>query len=327
MQDFHFFYENQIYYTYFDNGTAVVGNISQLLHTEPTAVDNSSVVNGANIKIPENITVNDENYTVISLFPFAFFKCEINNIELPDTLKYIGRSALDLTHIKNTIILPESLESIGDWGIATAWFTSINIPSNLTHIGNGAIGCNRYLTDIEISEDQPYFTFKTGILYDHSLTTIIQAVTSIESASIPKSVKIIQAAAFSHSNLKELIIPTSVKIINQQIIDSCQYLKKLYILGNPIFPIGNDKGIGATYDQNLALDLFYYQGSKIITHDIFLYLKVETLLVCNGYESKKFGNYEVTKDIHCQAISLPLTCAISFKIRSFNFLYVTILLS
>ena len=319
--------EEPFYFTINEEfGTAIVGNITK---NSPTAVDDCAEIENITVEIPSIITFNDKNYTVTSLHTNAFFNCQLQSITLPDTLKSIGLSAIDKTHIRDTINLPESLEYIGDWAISAACFTSIHIPSNVSYIGNGAIGCNPYLTNITVSENNPYFTIENGVLYDSSFTIIIQAITSIETITIPDSVRVIQAAAFSYSNLTELIIPASVKIINQQIIDTCNNLKRLYILGNPQFKLQSGKGIGSTYDKGNTLDLFYYQGSKIVTQDkdILLNIKVETIQVCRGYKSTTFGNQEVSKDIRkCQAISMPMTCDVSFTLRSYNFLFSAIAL-
>ena len=103
-------------------------------------------------------------------------------------------------------------------------------------------------------------------------------------------------------------------------------MKKVYILGNPIFKIGNNRGIGSTHDKNQSLDLFHYQGSKIVTQNIFLYLNVSFISVCNGYNSDTLGNLPATMDIHCQAISMPTTCQGSLTLHSRTFLYVAIML-
>ena len=311
------------YFTYYEDRTAVVGNITK--ESSPRAVDDCSIVNNENVTIPPTITVNEVEYTVTSLYDMAFFKCEIHSITLPNTLKSIGLSAIDLTYIENPIILPESLEYIGDWAISAACFTSIRIPSNVSYIGNGAIGCNSKLTNIEVSPNNPYFTIENGILYDKSLTTIIQAETNLQSITIPESVRVIQAAAFSWCNITELVIPVTVKIINQQIIDSCENLKRLYILGNPQF-VGN-KPIGST-NENVeeTLELVFYQGSKAVIKDIFGKLNVTKVVVCNGYQSEKFSEKSYVKYPYCQAYPLPLTCHVSFSQRSYNLLYIAIAL-
>ena len=209
--------EELLYFTYFNNKTAVVGNINK--QSSPRAVDDCKEVEGKNVTIPSTITVNNTEYIVTSLYDNAFYSCKITSIELPETLKSIGRSSLDTTHITNDLKLPESLEFIGDWAISAADFDLISIPSSVSHIGNGAIGCNSNLIQIKLSPTNPYFTFDNGILYDNSYTTIIQAISTIENVTIKDSVRVIQAAAFSYTKISELIIPSTVKkLINKLLI-------------------------------------------------------------------------------------------------------------
>ena len=313
--------DNLIYYTLLSGNITYVGDPSK---GRPTALDSAEAVKGEKIVIPESIFHDNINYTVEGINAYAFFNCKINGITLPKTIKFIGLSSLDMTSIEQEIILPESLEYIEEWSIASAFFETINITSKVKYIGNGAIGCNPNLRSIILSEENPYFQIVDGILYNNDLTTIIQAPVTINNITIPDTVRIIQAAAFSYTNLTELIIPATVKVINKQIVQSCSQLKKMYILGNSMFnntPIGSLNGLH-------SLELFYYQGTKEVNTLIFGNWNVSTISVCHGYTGKQLGGKDISMNMYCAAIPLAsqITCQISFCGSNYWMLFVGIFL-
>ena len=307
----------EINYTIFPNKTAYVGQQSGQI-----AIDKDSPL--TDILIPETISYNNTNYTVEGIYGGAFY-CFYNmeSLTLPNSIKFIGPGAIDMTHIKKEIILPESLEIISDWGISSAGFKTITIPSKVKYIGNGALGCNSYLNSINLSKDNLYFRIIDTVLYSSDSTSIIQAPATLTNITIPDTVRIIQAAAFSCSKLTELVIPASVKVINQQIVDQCMELKRIYILGNIKIsgtPIGSKSDT-----HNLELELLYYQGTKEITENILGEWTAAKITVCNGYQGNKFGDTSIDIDNHCEAISPNrMTCEKSIC-PNYHLLYVILL--
>ena len=308
----------EIYYTLLPDKTAYVGRQSG---SGPNAIDTNYTFK--DIVIPETISYSENNYTVEGIYGNAFYNYKMENLTLPNSIKFIGPSAIDMTYIEKEIILPQSLEIISDWGIASAEFQTITIPPKVKYIGNGALGCNKKLITIHLSEDNQYFKIIDTVLYSSDLTSIIQAPTTLTNITIPDSVRIIQAAAFSCSNLTELIIPASVKVINKQIVDQCKKLKRIYILGNVKI---TDTPIGSTSDiHKLELELLYYQGTKAITQDILWDSTVATITVCHGYQGNQFGETSIVIDNRCEAISPNrMTCEKSIC-PNYHLLYVILL--
>ena len=62
--------EELLYFTYFNNKTAVVGNINK--QSSPRAVDDCKEVEGKNVTIPSTITVNNTEYIVTSYMTMLF---------------------------------------------------------------------------------------------------------------------------------------------------------------------------------------------------------------------------------------------------------------
>jgi len=67
----------------------------------------------------------------------------LSELLLPSTLKSIGVSAFNYTHIKNPV-LPEGLESIGNNAFSSCYnLTKVTLPSTLTSLGNNIFGGSR----------------------------------------------------------------------------------------------------------------------------------------------------------------------------------------
>lgn len=85
----------------------------------------------------KNLVIPDElaGKTVTILGERSFMEKEIQRIELPNTIKEIGISALSSNQL-TSIILPEGLERIADHAFIYNKLTSVEIPSSVKIIGN-----------------------------------------------------------------------------------------------------------------------------------------------------------------------------------------------
>ena len=283
------------YYTLFDNETAWFGRINQNLAVDSCNEDFIDKV----IEIPSKVSNKGKQYKVTGIAFHAFYACEIKSVKIPSTITYIDASAFDLTHMEEDVVLPDSLEYISNWAFANAGLVNLHIPKNLKVIENGGFGCNENLKTITISENNTYFKLDDqGILYDSSFTTIIQAPAILNKITIPSSVKVIQAAAFSFTKITKLTIPRSVTTIYKQFVDCCHNLTSLYILGNVKF---EEDRIGSL--EKHTINLFVYQGvSPINCSNIFGVWDVENIVVCKGYKGgNNFATFNATINNHCQA--------------------------
>ena len=103
------------------------------------------------VRIPASVIYHDEEYIVTGIGKEAFSKCDINTVELPDTITNIGYSAfldcMDLTSIN----LPVKVTCIEGLAFSGCWdLYSIELPDSLTSIGEKAFECCIEFTSIVI---------------------------------------------------------------------------------------------------------------------------------------------------------------------------------
>ena len=92
---------------------------------------------------------------------------------------------------------------------------SIIIPNSVSSIGDGVFQQCYNLANIELSEDNRYFSIENQVLFNKNKTTLIIYFNfSSTSYEIPNSVTSIRESAFSYcSNLTSIVIPNSVTSI------------------------------------------------------------------------------------------------------------------
>jgi uncharacterized repeat protein (TIGR02543 family) len=120
------------------------------------------------------------------------------------------------------LVLPESLEVIGDYSFSKNVIRSVVIPESVTTIGEEAFSNNELeslvipnsVTTIETEAFQS--NVLTSLSLSNSLTTIESSAfkyNELTSITIPNSIEYINNNAFSYNSIDELIIPNSVKSI------------------------------------------------------------------------------------------------------------------
>lgn len=163
---------------------------STLLKISENAFKNSAL---KEITVPEGVEELEKN---------AFFGCHaLNIINLPSTLKTIGRFTFQFCDEFETLIIPEGVEKIDLY----AFYGCLNIkkisfPSTLKEIGNHAFsGCKR-LTEIIIPE---------GVIKIES--EAFKQCINLRSVHLPHTLKCIGYGAFNDTPLlEEIVVPKDV---------------------------------------------------------------------------------------------------------------------
>ena len=148
------------------------------------------------IRIPERVSYNSIEFTVVKIDNEAFYNCrDLTSVEIPETVTTIGQSAFGNCHNLASIKIPSGVTTIGSNAFTACYsLTSITIPDAVTSIGRGAFyGCTN-LTSITIPDN-------VTSIWDYTF----QNCTSLTSVTIGKSVETMWYYAFDGCDaLKEV---------------------------------------------------------------------------------------------------------------------------
>ena len=164
-----------------------------------------------------NITIPDGVENLYSLGGYKFY--HVKNVNLPDTLKYLGGGWSSITKVT----LPNGLEEIGYEAFENSKLTKIVIPDSVKKIGERAF-CGSNLKTIKFGKN---------------LTVIgngaFRACYNLKSVTIPKKVKEIEMSVFRDcKSLKSITIPKKVEKIYSSAFNNCKNIKNVKILSSKV---------------------------------------------------------------------------------------------
>jgi hypothetical protein len=147
-----------------------------------------------------------------------------------------------------TVILGDSVTSIGNFAFRLCSITSVSIPNSVTTIGNSAFGSCGRLASITIPNSVTTigdYAFSvcglTSVTIPNSITTIKSGTfyhcSSLISVTIPNSIITIGYAAFADGGLTSVIIPNSVTTIGDDAFANCNLTS--VTIGDSVTTIGD----------------------------------------------------------------------------------------
>lgn len=165
----------------------------------------------ANVVIPK--TINGKNVTKIGREAF-YWNAEIISVTIPDTVTSIEDSAFCGCASLESVVLSKNLSSLEGFAFMNCpMLSEITLPEGLQSIGASAFGYCTSLKTINIP--------KTVTRWD------IWAFenTGLETVEIEEGLETLGEGIFAKSNLKEIIIPGSVKEIPSSAFWDCKQLE------------------------------------------------------------------------------------------------------
>lgn len=181
----------------------------------------------------------------------------INELVIEDGVKSIMEGAFYGEEKLTSVILPDSIEFIGDSAFADTSISSVTLPKNLKEF-DGTIFNSQSLTEYKVSSENPYFKAVDGVVYSKDLTRLVaypigrfsdggknnfkipEAVTEIGSYAflnckhtyfkIPGTVKDIQYQAFAgNTELKSVDIENGVENIYDNAFLACNNISSFHL--------------------------------------------------------------------------------------------------
>ena len=147
----------------------------------------------------------------------AFEGCvELKSFAIPASLKTIGAEAfLDCRNALIDFSKATGLTSIGEYafsfcGSASTSDFTVTLPENLSEIGTGAFYGATKISAFEVSEKNPNYSAKNGILYNKSGDVLVLYPAAIgvgEEFTVPNGVSSIAGGAFAGAGITKITLP------------------------------------------------------------------------------------------------------------------------
>ncbi len=245
-----------------------------------------------NVVIPEKI--DGKNVTTITLY--AFRRCDIVSVELPDTVTLLGTGVFEECESLTTVRLSRQLKEIGvDAFQNCTSLSSIDLPSSLITIRACAFKYCTSLKHIKIPKsvsEYGYESFaRSGIesveLEDglkslgesmfigcklkevsvpNSITILPRSVfsgnTNLESITLHEGLKEISSGAFGYNDkLTEIVIPASVEKVYEGFVEVCASIQSVKFQGNAPTFVSEE----FYQKENLNYTVYYHEGAEGFT--------------------------------------------------------------
>lgn len=235
--------------------------------TEKTCVITKYTGSTRNLVIPSSL----DGYKVTEIGEYAFFDLtestgnkNLRSVEIPATVKKIGRFAFNACSGLNTVVLSEGLETIEEGAFFNCtYLATINLPDSITYIGRNILHDTKIMPlldqyereDPMLPATEPIFdmsNWTNGVLYigKHLMGVDLRKTGSfsvkegtktiageafywcdkLTSITIPNGVVSIGEYAFYNCDgIKSLYLPDSIRVIGQSAFDLCDKLQTINI--------------------------------------------------------------------------------------------------
>lgn len=158
---------------------------------------------------------------VIAIDDFAFGNCDnLKNIVIPSSVETIGEAAF-LSSGLNSVDIPEGVTTIGKDSFTGSNISKVTIPSSVSQIEDRAFTFCNDLQEFQVNNDNINYSSSDGILFNKNKTILIQYPlgNGEESYEVPSCVETIEMQAFASIGnvaLSTITILNNVKKIGSQ---------------------------------------------------------------------------------------------------------------
>ena len=186
----------------------------------------------------------------LSSWDYGIQSSELTNLELPATLKVLGRNAISCSNLK-TVSIPSGLEELGTRAFYNVGYkaNTLKLPEGLTKLGaSWSYGYSSRLKTIKLPStvtEIPEYSFYRAYFKELKLTD---------------SIKSIGASAFENMYyLSSLTLPNTLTVIPDRMAAVCEKLSKITIPAN-VVSIGKEAFAGCTKFSSIT-----FKGKNTLT--------------------------------------------------------------
>lgn len=244
------------------------------------------------LDLPQTLEIIGEYALADNLYP---------TIVLPENVRVLGSNALQGSYLAKEIVLNDKLEEIGDRAFQACYsLERVVFGASVSSVGTNLFYASTGLRDVEVSEKNPFFTGRDGVLYSKDGTVLYAyapgklderfvvpstvqeikpyAFTEVDSlcyVDLPDGLQSIGDHAFAKmADLKEVILPDSVTELGAEAYTHCPSVETVRVgSGVEVIPSG-------CFDTNESLaSLTLCQGLREIRSNAFSNAEEITQLV------------------------------------------------
>lgn len=249
------------------------------------------------------------------------YKTYDEHLLIPETIDgymvtSIGEKAFSLSPKLKTILLPNTLTSIGDLAFENSTVAYVNIPASVVHVGVNPFRSCENLEYVHVEQDHPVFEFVGGVLYNQKEkkaiaylwrsglprdVALLPGTTSIGDYAFsgqplnqivfPDTLMEIGNKAFSGSSLYSVTIPDSVISIGDGAFRECRNLRSV-TMETAIRTIGHY----AFYESPLSGAMVLPEGLETIGQYAFSFTNLQSVVIP--------GSLKTIGDAFCNCASL-----------------------
>ena len=181
-------------------------------NVEVTYKDTNYNSYSGDVTIPDNVSFNGTTYPVTAIGSHAFCDCtDLTSVNIPNSVTAIGTSAFYSSKGLSYVNIPSSVTSIGKYAFEFCYgLSSITIPNSVTFIDRNAFAGCLNMTKVIITDLEAWFNITFSDITSNPLSSAHHLF-------------------LNDREIHDLIIPNSIKTINNNAFYSCQGLTSITI--------------------------------------------------------------------------------------------------